>query len=761
LNGPFLLRYAGIGSIIHFRVASTMAAIRKLRCVCLFAGGGGLHLGLSQAGFETVFATDIEPCSAETFRVNFPAVPFHLGDIRRLGQQAVAALTAAQKIDLIAGGPPCQGFTTIGDQIQGDIRNSLFEAYLRVVKWVAPAAVLIENVNYLRTQYSGRYEREIVTALEQLGYEVHVRTLNAADYGVPQIRKRVFFVGHRAGIPFQWPHQTHSDGPTTGLAPYATVAQAIGNLPSVEDRTAIPNHTPLRHSPKVIARYRLIPEGGRMPPPQDLPQEIRRRNFGNTYKRLHRNRPSLTLVPGNNAFPVHPTDDRSLTPREGARLQTFPDEYVFVGTRAEQCKLVGNAVPVLLARKLGEALRNQLQTHPSRRVISIAPTAKPAPDSDLGLAARKRSHPLTAVSFFTGAGGLMLGFIRAGFEVLGSYDRKRIVAKNLALNFPGVPHRLEDVSELTANDVRRHFGIQSVDVVFGGPPCQGFSVFGKRRFVNGPIGSTERDERSELTLSYIDLTIALRPKIIFMENVKGMLSAIRGRRTYIDIVQGRLEKAGYKVQCNIVNCAEYGVPQKRERLLLVAVDPQYEFLWPPPKYFEDPKPWQRGFTTVGDVIADLIDDTTYSPEFSHVPMAHKQLVVERYKLIPQGGKLPEGELPPHLRAGYRTTNVKNYSHVFRRLSLDHPATTMVPGHNAFPVHPVLHRTLTVREAARIQTFPDSIRFVGTRQQQCMLVGNAVPPVLAEIFAQSILKAIQGNAKDPGYKADIYELSAAR
>jgi DNA (cytosine-5)-methyltransferase 1 len=738
-----------------------MAESRKLRCVCLFAGGGGLHLGLSQAGFETVFATDIEPCSAETFRANFPAIPFHLGDIRRLDRQKVEALTGEQKIDLVAGGPPCQGFTTIGDQIQGDIRNSLFEAYLRIVKWVAPTAVLIENVNYLRTQYSGRYEREIAGALEQLGYEVQVQTLNAADYGVPQIRKRVFFVGSRAGTTFLWPNQTHSDEATGGLNPYVTVEQAIGDLAPVGDDSGVPNHIALRHSPKVIARYRLIPEGGRMPPPQKLPEEIRRRNFGNTYKRLHRNRPSLTLVPGNNAFPVHPIEDRSLTPREGARLQTFPDEYIFFGTRAEQCKLVGNAVPVLLAQRLGEALHSHLQVRSAKRITSIARTSKLPADPDPGPPNKKRGRALTAMSFFTGAGGLMLGFVRAGFEILGSYDRKRIVTKNLALNFPDVPHRLEDVLKLTSKDVRQHFGFQSVDVVFGGPPCQGFSVFGKRRFVNRPTAPPERDDRNELTLTYIDLAIALRPKIIFMENVKGMLSATRGRRTYIGIVKGRLEKAGYKVHCDVVNCAEYGVPQKRERLVLVASDPEFEFLWPAPKYFENPKQWQRGFTTVGDVIADLVDPTTYSAEFSHLPMAHKPLVIERYKLIPPGGRLPESELPEHLRSGYRTTHVKNYSHVFRRLSFEQPATTMVPGHNAFPVHPVLHRTLTAREAARIQTFPDSMRFVGTRQQQCMLVGNAVPPVLAEIFAQSIVKAIQGNTKDPGYKADVYELSAVR
>jgi DNA (cytosine-5)-methyltransferase 1 len=159
------------------------------------------------------------------------------------------------------------------------------------------------------------------------------------------------------------------------------------------------------------------------------------------------------------------------------------------------------------------------------------------------------------------------------------------------------------------------------------------------------------------------------------------------------------------------------------------------------------------------VIADLADPITHGEEFSHVPMAHKELVAERFMLIPEGGKLPEKDLPDRLRKGYRSDNVRNYSHVYKRLSRALPAGTMVPGHNAFPVHPTLPRTLTVREAARIQTFPDWMRFVGTRQQQCMLVGNAVPPLVAEVFAQRIAKAITGNAQDPGYKADIYELKS--
>ena len=206
-------------------------------------------------------------------------------------------------------------------------------------------------------------------------------------------------------------------------------------------------------------------------------------------------------------------------------------------------------------------------------------------------------------------------------------------------------------------------------------------------------------------------------------------------------------------------CATYGVPQLRERFILIAWKKGLEFQWPEPKHVSEPKSWQRRFVTVGDVITDLMDPSTHGDEFSHVPMNHKELVVERYKLIPEGGRLPEDGLPDELRKGYRSDNVKNYSHVYRRLAMNAPATTMVPGHNAFPVHPVLHRTLTVREAARIQTFPDWMRFIGTRQQQCTLVGNAVPPLLAEILASAIVKTIKGNFVSLGYKRDVYDLAA--
>lgn len=719
-----------------------------LNCVSLFAGGGGMHLGLEMAGFHSLLATDIEVSAARTFMVNRPETPFLHSDIRHITQSQIEGVVQGRRVHLVAGGPPCQGFSTLGDQNISDPRNGLFWSFLKVVRWLSPDCFLMENVNYLRTQYNGRYEREIVDAFSQLGYKVFVETLNAADYGVPQIRKRVFFFGTRLHGEFEWPVASHG---VPGCE-YRAVGEAFLGLPTPGTSSEFANHDALRHNETVIARYKLIPEGGRMPPPQELPEEIRRRNFGNTYKRLHRGKPSLTLVPGNNAFPVHPTENRSLTPREAARLQTFPDDYVFYGTRAAQCKLVGNAVPVTLAERLGHAARKHILSAKSRRsdnkAVDVATTNyKPVLDT---------SGP-TAVSFFSGAGGLMLGFVNSGFNVVGSYDRKTIVARNAELNFPSIPHFHIDINELDACSVRKDAGRDNIDVVFGGPPCQGFSIFGKRRFVNTKGHKPETDERNELSLKYIEIAIDLAPRVILMENVKGFTSTQRNDTTYLSIITEKLSTAGYSVEWKVVNCADFGVPQLRERFLLVAWKVGLQFVWPEPKFHKEPKSWQRRFVTVGDVITDLMDASTEGPEFSHMPMAHKELVVERYKMIPEGGRLPESGLSPELKKGYRTDEVKNYSHVYKRLSMNLPATTMVPGHNAFPIHPRLHRALTVREAARIQTFPDYMRFTGTRQQQCTLVGNAVPPLLAELFGHQIMKTIRGNFVDPGYKKDVYEL----
>ena len=722
--------------------------------LALFAGGGGLHRGFVDEGYSSVLASDVERTSADTFALNFPEIPFHCGDIRHLTPAHAKRLVGDSDIDVIVGGPPCQGFSTIGDQIHADPRNSLSEAFGRLVRWLRPRCVLMENTNYLRSQYAGRYESEIRSLFESHGYRVFVQILNAADFGTPQIRKRVFFFATVLDNEFQWPVPTH--GPIDGIniRNYQTVGDSILDL--IDAPPDYPSHIPLRHSDTVIARYRLIPEGGRLPPPQLLPAHIRRRNFGNTYKRLHRNRPSLTLVPGNNAFPVHPILDRSLTPREAARLQDFPDEHRFAGNRSEQCKLVGNAVPVFLARAVARSV--SLHLAGATRARAAVPPGQLSPPEVTEKRPSSRKSTGRAVSFFTGLGGLLLGFERAGFETLASFDRKNVVERNMVTNFPHVCHYRRDVADMSTDEVVELTG-PGLDVVYGGSPCQGFSIFGKRRFVNTRGHEPSKDERNELTIKFVDLVVRLSPRVLMLENVKGLVNTPRGRTTYLREIERRLRRGGYTVEHRVVNSADFGVPQLRQRLILVATRDGHIFEWPEQKYYSEPRPWQRRHVTVGDVISDLADDETYDAAFSHVPMNHKELLVERYKLISEGDRLSEADLPARLRRGYRTKRVKNFSHVYRRLSRYRPASTMVPGHNAFPIHPTLPRALTVREAARIQTFPDSIRMIGTRQQQCLLVGNAVPPTLAETFAQAIARSLDGRTLRPDYKADHYELKA--
>lgn len=322
---------------------------RQLTVVDLFSGAGGFLLGFMKAGFKPLLSTDFDIDCSKVHTLNLPSVPFVLSNIYDLTNDQLSEYIT-QDVDVLVGGPPCQGFSTIGARASSnaemrerfDPRNTLFRQYIRVLKFLQPKVFLMENVKGILTKDKGAIYQEIKNAFAETGYIFNVCTLNAADYGVPQIRERVFFFGSRLDIPLVPPAKTHGDG----LLPYKTVLSAIGDL-ATNDVSAH-NHEALNHGDVNIRRYMLIPEGGRMPEDK-LPPELYRRNFGSTFKRLDRNKPSLTMVPGHNAFPIHPWLHRSLTVREAARIQTFPDDYIFCGSRQKQCMQVGNAVPVELS----------------------------------------------------------------------------------------------------------------------------------------------------------------------------------------------------------------------------------------------------------------------------------------------------------------------------------------------------------------------------------------------------------------------------
>lgn len=708
-----------------------MKKLNKLTAYTLFAGGGGLHLGLEATGISVLVASDINEHAKNTHKKNWPNLPFIKKDCRQLTAKELLIAANGVRPNIMAGGPPCQGFSTIGDKLSADPRNDLFSPFLNLAKELEPEIILIENVKTITTMYGGRFSEWIKQKLNALGYNAKLAVLNAADFGAPQFRQRAIFIGTKYNSDFEFPKPTHGENRKN---PYLTVKDAIWDL--IDKSTEIPNHSALNHSEKVISRYKLIPEGGRLPPPEKLPKDIRRKNFGNTYKRLDRHTPSLTMVPGNNAFPIHPVLNRSLTPREAARIQTFPDNFIITGDRRNQCILVGNAVPPKLAEAIGKSLvKHALEA--KNKIVNLSPRVHYLNPFRVVNSMDKTKYNF--IDLFSGAGGFIVGFQRAGMNGLTSADFNMNVAETHRQNFQNIPFIEGDLSKANIQDQLTEALPKNVFCVVGGPPCQGFSIFGKRRFINTRGYNPQSDDRNSLVFSFVNIVNKVQPKWFVMENVQGLASLDKGE--FLKYLINKFKEIGFKnVEFKLLNTANYGVPQLRKRLLIIGNRTGHIIPWPKIKYYENPKDWQRPFRTVGEVLTDLASKESMNVFKNHVPMKHKPLLVERYKYIPEGGKLNVDALPDHLRVGYRTSKVKNYSHIFKRLHRDKPSITMVPGHNAFPIHPWLNRALTVREAARIQTFPDDIEFFGSRQEQCIQVGNGFPPLLAELIANNLIKA---------------------
>ena len=350
---------------------------------------------------------------------------------------------------------------------------------------------------------------------------------------------------------------------------------------------------------------------------------------------------------------------------------------------------------------------------------------------------------MNAIDLFAGAGGLSIALKQSGFDILMANEINPRFAETHSYNFPDVPLIQKDINEVTIKDLRNVIGDREVDLIVGGPPCQGFSVFGKRRFVNTQEYDPHQDPRNFLVYQYIKVVKELRPKFFFMENVKGFTNLDKG--LFIEEVKKQLKELGYKdIWCEVICAADYGVPQDRYRMFMIGNRLGIHYEKPEATHFPFGSGILPEYTTVGSAIMDLVGQENNVP--NHVPLKHKPIVEARYGYVKEGCKLNVDDLPPELvvatRRDSKTGVVSNYSHVYKRLDRNKISTTMVPGHNAFPIHPTLNRTLTAREAARIQTFPDTHIFFGTRQEQCIQVGNAVPPKMAEPFITKIKKYIE-------------------
>jgi len=332
----------------------------------LFCGAGGLHIGFEKRGCIIELCVDNNALVEKTHKKNFSHIPFINEDISQNPMKEIKNHIDGT-VDIIIGGPPCQGFSTIGNRVSSDpekrnkhdSRNELVLAYARIVRELKPKYIVMENVKGILSAKGGGYLESVLSELREAGYDTDYKLVNMADYGVPQIRERVLILGNRLGIPVTFPEPTHSDNAEDGLAPWRKCWEVLSDLENHRDMPGF-NHVALKHTPINIERYKLIPEGGRLPE-TSLPPELYRRNFGNTYKRLSRNRPALTMVPGNDAFPIHPTLNRSLTVREAARIQTFDDAIIFEGNRRQQGHQVGNAVPPIFSERLASFVVSQLR----------------------------------------------------------------------------------------------------------------------------------------------------------------------------------------------------------------------------------------------------------------------------------------------------------------------------------------------------------------------------------------------------------------
>ena len=339
--------------------------------VDLFSGAGGMSLGAIHAGIQVNLAVDHDKHTLHTYHHNHNNVAICCEDIRNFDSCIIRRRIPPEKELVVFGGPPCQGFSysNLRTRTTANPDNWLFIHFLRIVCDVTPDWIVLENVRGIVNTAKGIFLKEIVSRIEDLGYTVSFSVLNALDYGVPQDRARFFLVGSRNGVTFTMPDRTRQkpltvhdaitdlpdlqNGASENWLPYKEPArsQYAGSL-----RTRLricPNHLVTRNSDRVVQRYGHIPPGGNW---EDIPAYLmnnykdRSRCHTGIYRRLHYESPSTVIGNFRKNMLVHPRQDRGLSVREAARIQSFPDWYEFKDSIGFQQQQVGNAVPPLLAK---------------------------------------------------------------------------------------------------------------------------------------------------------------------------------------------------------------------------------------------------------------------------------------------------------------------------------------------------------------------------------------------------------------------------
>lgn len=316
----------------------------EMTFVDLFCGAGGLSKGLEMSGLQGICGLDFFKEAGMTYQRNFDH-PFVYGDIKLIENKQLFYKTVRKQLhgrhlNIVAGGFPCQGFSMAGNRIVDDPRNSLYLELIEIVKNLQPDFVICENVKGLRSMLGGKVEQKILSDFHDAGYEMTVAVLMAADYHTPQKRERVIFIGNRIGV------QNYHPKPLLDSKHYVTTGDAIGDLISHPTDPSF-NHVPTKHRPDMAKRMLELPEGKSL-----------YKGYSDAWKKCPWNEASCTIKENHGGVNIHPKLPRVLTAREMARLQSFPDDFIFEGTKNKQLVQIGNAVPPLLGKAIGLAVRH-------------------------------------------------------------------------------------------------------------------------------------------------------------------------------------------------------------------------------------------------------------------------------------------------------------------------------------------------------------------------------------------------------------------
>ena len=755
---------------------------KAFTCLDLFSGAGGLSRGFMDAGFKVVLGVDFDDMALKTFKANHggaDVMKLDLFNHDNLSKIIDYLNDKKIELDVLVGGPPCQGFSLAGPRNVDDKRNTLYQAMVKLARMVKPKVVVLENVPGLLKLYEGRGAKRIIEDFSEIGYRMSCKILYAPDYGIPQIRKRVFFVGILNGKkPFEYPT------PICDPKHYVTCEDAIGDLPAlvgiygeeVQDYPSEPltdyqrlmrknssklyNHIGTIHDEKTVRLISMVPEGKNY---KSLPIELGGKfKYHEALTRYHSQRPSLTINTGHRSH-FHYKYNRIPTVRESARLQSFPDDFIFYGNKSQQYKQVGNAVPPMLGKQVAQKIKEYLIDNDS-----------------------EPSKKIKFIDLFAGCGGLEEGFLQTGLytdvaavewlEPQVDTLRKRLKEKW------GIDDSTERVMRFDIQREKELFlgwhdeeygegvGIDhyveeanGIDIIIGGPPCQAYSLAGRVRDENG----MRNDYRNYLFEHYLAVVNRYKPQLFVFENVPGILSAAPDGVLITDKIKTAIRAIGYDIiedigKYAVVNASEYGVPQSRKRVIILgirnnAVKDTQSIL----KFFYEKlltKYKDKEVKTVFNAIGDLppcmplekakgkVSHSTPSCATTwHTPRFHSTRDMDTFRLL--AADLQSGECK------YTSSSVlselyeqkvgsKSPIHRYHVLRPNEPSTTIIAhlykdGNRYIHYDPNQARTITPREAARLQSFPDDFDFVGSRGSVYQMIGNAVPPLLAHKVALAV------------------------